>query len=169
MARKFNTYRRTGTTVPRVQEILYTTGQSFGRNALVVLDVNGSVVECASPSPPSVTGVALNAVGTKPGYDLPNASTTTVVTGTRQAVSVALADREQEFSCRGVNGATDPQIPVQSDIGKQFGVLKTAGGDWVLNYADQVNVIVQVTDIVILDATHSYFVVKFIASMTTLP
>ena len=169
MARRFNTYRRTGTTIPRIQEIGYTAGQAFGRNSLVVLDVNGTVVECASPSPPFVTGVALNAVATKPGFDVANSVQTLVYTGRKTAVSVALADREQEFSCRGVNGATDPQIPVQADIGQQFGVLKTAGGDWVLNYADQVNPVVQVTDIQILDATHSFFIVKFIAERTTLP
>lgn len=170
MARRFDTYRRTGTTIPRVQEILYTAGQTFDRNSLVVLDVNGSVVECGA-NPAFVTGVALNGVGTKPGQDVANATQTLVYTGVETKVSVAIADREQEFSARGVNGATDPVTPLQAHIGQQYGVLKTAGGAWVINIADQVNVVVQITDIAI-DTTggnKSFFVCKFIAAKTTLP
>lgn len=146
MARGFQTARRTGTTVPRVQSIKYLTGQSFLTGALVLTDATGQLIEC-SANPTVVLGVALEPVASHPGYDLPNASrTNALVQGATQEVSVAIADTEQEFSCRGVNGGTDPVTPVQADIGVQYGVSKVSN-DWVLNQADTVNVVVVVTDI----------------------
>ena len=146
MARGFETARRTGTTVPRVQSTKWKTAQTFTSRALVYLDVNSELNECAA-NPTQVFGVALEGVGGRPGYDLPNSTYfTNVVTGAVQEVSVAIADSEQEFSARMVNGATDPVTPLQTDIGAQYGVAKS-GSEWYVNQADTVNVVVVVTDI----------------------
>lgn len=171
MARRFNTYRRTGTTVPRVQFSTYDTGQTFTDHALVVITGTGNVSECGA-NPPTVAGVALNGVGTLPGFDVANATQTLVYTGREAGVSVAVADGEQEFSARGVNGATDPVTPLQAHIGQTYGVLKTAGGDWVINIADQVNAVVQITDIeldTISGNNNSFFVCKFIPGVRQIP
>jgi len=171
MARFFDTYRRTGSTVPRIQAMLYDTGQTFVNNALVYITGTGEVSECGA-NPATVAGVALNGVGTQPGYDVANSTQTLVYTGREARVSVAIADSEQEFSARGVNGATDPVTPLQAHIGQQYGVLKV-GSDWVINIADQVNVVVQITDIA-LDANkggddNSFFVCKFIPGVRQIP
>lgn len=166
MPRSFNTGRRTGTTVPRIQEIQYEPGQVFKNNALVVLNSNGNVQECGA-DPTSVTGVVLNGAGTLPGFDVANSSQTTVYTGRRTKVSVALADREQEFSARGVNGGTDPVIPLQSHIGKQYGVAKVAD-DWVIDISDTTNVVVQITDAIPGDGKN-FFLCKFLEAVVTVP
>ncbi len=172
MARRFDTYRRTGTTVPRIQALLYDIGQTFSDHALVYITGTGNVSECGA-NPATVAGVALNAIGTQPGFDVANSTLTVVYTGREGRVSVAIADSEQEFNARGVNGATDPVTPLQAHIGQQYGVLKTAGGDWVINIADQVNKVVQITDIQ-LDANkggdnNSFFVCKFIPGVRQIP
>lgn len=165
MARGINTARRTGTTVPRIQGILYEPGQTFKAFAVVVLNANGNVQECASPAPTSITGVSLQGAGTGPGFDVSDASKTAVYTGRFAGVSVAMADRDQEFSIRGVNGGTDPQVPVQADIGHQFGIKKVVD-DWVLDYTETVNVSVYVTDI---DTDKNFYYVKFLDGVMTNP
>src|SRR5678815_3009941 len=102
MARGFQPARRMGTTVPLVQEIQYATGQTFTDRALVLGNTDGEVEECGA-DPDAVLGVALNGVGTLPGYNLSNSNVTNVITGRRQKVSVAIADDSQEFTGRGVN------------------------------------------------------------------
>lgn len=158
--RGFETVRRTGTTVPRVQSVKYKTAQTFTDRALVYTDVNGELNECGA-DPTLVLGVALAGVASYPGYDLPNSTRTNVVTGTTQELPVALADTEQEFSCRGVNGGTDPVTPAASDINVQYGVAKV-GTEWVLDQADTVNVVVVVTDIRLDD---NVFIVKFLKAV----
>lgn len=164
MARGADTLRRTGTTVPRVQAMRYATGQTFKAFAWVVIDTNGEVVECADGAT-SITGLALQGAGTGPGYDLPDASRTVVITGANQEVSVALADREQEFSMRGVNGGTDPVVPLQTHIGEQYG-LKKVVNDWVIDFSNTTDKAVQITDIFVDD---SFFAVKVLESVLAQP
>lgn len=164
MARGFNTARRTGTTVPRVQSMAYATGQTFKAGALVVKNSAGEVVECGA-DPASVEGVALQGAGTGLGYDLPNSSQTVVVTGRSQEVSVAIADDEQEFSGRAVNGGTDPVLPLLTHIGEQYGVAKV-GNDWVIDMAEVTAKVVEITDI---DAGTNMFLFKIIDSVRNRP
>lgn len=163
--RAFNTARRAGTTVPRVQRINYEPGQTYIFGALVVLNANGNVQECAA-NPPAVTGVAMQPAATGPGFDVADASKTLVYTGRAAATSVAIADAEQEFSARGVNGATDPVTPLQTHIGQQYGVIKTADGSWAINIADQANAVVIVTDI---NVDRLFFLCKFLPGVISLP
>lgn len=164
MARGFNVARRTGTTIPRVQRLAYETGQVFKTGALVVLNANGNVIECAA-DPTSVTGVALQAAGTGPGFDVSDASQTVVTTGRTAEVSVAIADDEQEFSARGINGGTDPVLPLQTHIGEQYGVAKV-GNDWVIDLAEVTVKVVQITDI---NADNNMFLCKILDSVRTIP
>lgn len=160
--RGFETARRTGSTVPRVIGYHYKDGQTFTDRALVFVDdADGSELKECSANPAIVMGVALNGVASTPGWDLPNSTRTNVVTGRVQVVSVALADAEQEFSCRGVNGGTDPVTPTQANIGLQYGVLKV-GTEWVLNLADTINVVCEVTGIRLDD---NVFLVKFLKAV----
>src|SRR5689334_23533044 len=98
-------------TVPQVESMQYATGQTFLKGALVVDNVNGEIIECGA-DPASILGVALENVDSKPGYGVPNAAQVTVTTGRVQEVSVAIADRQTQFSGRGVNGGTDPVVPL---------------------------------------------------------
>lgn len=158
MGRKPNTARfpGTGSGAPETQTMRYTTGQTFIEYALVVETAAGEVSECGA-DPTSVLGLSLTGAGKGPGYDMPNASSTQFVTGRNQEVGVAIFNRNTVFSIRGVNGGTDPVTPLQTHIDEQYGVLKTAGGDWVLDLSETSAKVFEVVDI---DADNLYFLVK---------
>lgn len=158
MARGSNAARRSGTTIFRVQSIPVLAAQTFKRRAWVTLDPLGSgfIQECTVPVPTNkILGLAMNAAGTGPGFDVSDSSVSSTygleapsgAIPTNGVSSVVIADTETEFSARGVNGGTDPVTPIQAYVGQQYGLLKTAAGDWVINIADQTTPCVVITDI----------------------
>ena len=169
MARGFNTASGfQGDTSPEVRSMAYTTGQVFKKYALVVLTSAGEVSE-AGADPTGVVGVALQGAGTGLGYGVPNSAETTVVTGRLQEVSVALANRKTIFSGRGVNGGTDPVVPLQTHIGEQYGVAKV-GDDWVIDLAETATKVVEIVDIVPVEgAGAGYFLFKFLEAVLQQP
>lgn len=142
-ARYFEPARFPAGVAPSVLTPLYPDGQTFTFGALLVLS-SGKVIEC-SADPASVYGVALQPANTGPGF-LP-ADSPTVITGRIQEVSVAMADRQNFFSGRMVNGATDPVTPAVTDIGVKYGVVKTSDGTWAVDQTDTTNLVVQIEDI----------------------
>lgn len=168
MARSMNVARRTGTTVPRIQGVIPAVGQTFKPYAVVVTDVNGDIVECTSGAGAlSVLGLALQGAFTGPGYNVSDSDrTNTLVQGADGAVSVAIADHEQEFSARGVNGGTDPVTPAQTNIDEQYGLLKTAGGDWVIDISNVIDLAIQITDV---DIENKIFFFKFLPAVMIRP
>jgi len=127
--------------------MFYTTGQTFLKGAIVVPDAaTGRIIEAAA-NPASITGIALEAPGSKPGFQVNFDAAVVARTGTVQEVSVAKANRITIFSGRMVNGGTDPVTPVQADLGTAYGVLKTGAGEWVVNQADTTTTRVRVIDI----------------------
>jgi hypothetical protein len=151
-------------TVPQVQSIAYTTGQTFKKGAVLIDVAAGTVSECGA-DPDAVRGVALEAAGSKPGYDVANSSVATVFTGRLQEVSMALADRTTEFSGRAVNGGTDPVVPLQTHIGEEYGIAKV-GDDWVIDMAETTAKVVHITDIRPED---NAFLFKFLEAVLAQP
>ena len=164
MGRRFNIARLPVGT-PNIISIVYTVGQVFQKGALVVDTAAGTVSECAA-NPARVYGVAMETCNTKPG-GLGIANNPSIITGGQyKEVSVALADRVTVFSCRGVNGGTDPVVPLQTHIGESYGVLKTGGGDWVMDLSNTTNLVVEIVDI---DVDYNIFFVKFLQAVLALP
>ena len=164
MGRRFQPARN-AKTVPQVQSIQYATGQVFLKGALVIDTVNGEVVECGA-DPASILGVALEPCGGKPGYGVPNADQVTVTTGRQQEVSIAIADRDTQFSGRAVNGGTDPVVPLQTHIGEKYGVAKV-GNDWVIDMAEAAAVKIQITDVDLYGG--NMFLFKFLEAALARP
>lgn len=160
MARGFNYARGRNNAAPRVQSIAYTTGQVFKAGALLVLTTAGTVSEAAA-DPAAVYGIALQGAGTGAGYDLPNSSVTTVVTGRAQEVSALIVNSTDEYYARGVNGGTDPVLPLQTHIGEQYGVAKV-GDDWVIDFAETTTKVVEITDIA---PEGNFFICKIIKTV----
>lgn len=158
MGRKPNTARfpGTGSGAPEIQTMRYTTGQTFTEYAFVVETAAGEVSECGA-DPATVLGLSLTGAGKGPGFDLPNSSSTVFVTGRNQEVGVAIFNRNTVFSIRGVNGGTDPVIPLQTHIDEQYGVLKTGAGDWVLDFTETTAKVLEIVDI---DTDLNMFLVK---------
>lgn len=140
---------------PNVLTQLYKTGETFKIGALLVLDANGELTECAA-DPTLVTGVAAQGAGTNPGYDAANSPAT--FTGRVQGVSYYNADKTTVFSMRAVNGGTDPVTPTQTMVGESYGALKDADGIWTLDIAETS---VKVFDIVGIDIGQKIFFCVF--------
>lgn|SRR5574338_1268173 len=159
MGRTPNTARfpGTGSGAPEIQVIKYATGQTFKPYAIVTENTSGEVVEHAGGTDLAVLGVALGGAGRGPGYGMANDAQTVFVTGRSQEVPIAIFNRETVFSIRAVNGGTDPVIPLQTHIGEQYGILKTADGDWVMDIAETITKIFQIVDI---DTDLNMFLVK---------
>lgn len=163
MPRGFNIGRLPSGT-PNILSVRFTAAQTFRKGALVVDTAAGTVSECAA-DPTRVYGVAMEAAGSKPGGTGIANSPSYVTGGSNNEVSVAIADRSQVFTCRGVNGATDPVTPLQTHIGELYGVAKV-GNDWVLDIAEITTTVVVVEDI---DVDNKIFLVKFKEAVLALP
>lgn len=153
MGRKIIPARMIGTGVPSVLSGAYTTGQTFKKGALLLYVAAGTLSECGA-DPAAVAGVALEAAGSKPGFDAANSPT--VVTGRLQEVSYAVADRHTVFSMRGENAGVI-QTPLQTNIDELYGVVKV-GDDWVLDLSETVATVFEVVDI---DIDNKIFFCKF--------
>ena len=130
--------------------------QDFKAGTPVKFDA-GQVVEVGASDVLTV-GIALNDAFTGAGYDAGDSPT--VITGRTNGVSVALAGPDTIFSCRGVNGGTDPVIPTLAHVGEDYGVLEDADGIWTIDIADTTNVIAKVVDV---DIDNKIFFVRLYA------
>ena len=167
MARSFNAWRRTGTTVPRDQGMVVKTGETFIKGAPVVIDTNGLLTECAAGAT-AVSGVAMQRAFSGPGYDLSDsARTNALVQGANAKVAVVLADREQEFSGAGFStGGTVAVTPAQTNIGEQYGIAKDANGNWYIDFDNTTDLCVQITDIFV---DSKIFAFKFLEAVLVSP
>lgn len=163
MARGFNLGRLPSGT-PNIVSYKYTASQTFKKGALVVDVAAGTVSECGA-DPASVLGVALEAAGSKPGGTGIANSPSYITGGSNNEVSVCIADRSQVFTCRGVNGGTDPSTPAQTNIGEEYGVAKV-NDDWVLDLAETTAKVCEIVDI---DIDQKLFLVKFREAVLALP
>lgn len=162
MARGFNTGRFPVGEAPSIVSVTYTTGQTFVKGALLLYVAAGTVSECGA-DPTTVAGVALQDAASGPGFGMANSPTQ--VTGRVQEVSMAVADRHTVFTCRGVNGGTDPVTPLQTHIQESYGVAKV-GNDWVLDLAETTALVCTIMDI---DVDLKIFFVKFREAVLQVP
>jgi hypothetical protein len=168
MARTFIPYRRTGTTIPRTQGMVVKTGETFKKGSPVVTDVNGLLTGCAAGAK-LVTGVALQAAFTGPGYDISDsARTNTLIQGSSAKISVAIADREQEFSGAAFStGGTVAVNPAQTNVDEKYGVAFDANGVPYIDLDNVVDLCVQITDVP--DTTTNLWVFKFLEDVLARP
>jgi hypothetical protein len=137
----------------------YKTAETFKGGALLVIDANGELTECGA-DPAVVDAVALEAVGTKPGWQMANSPT--VITGRVQETSAVMANSHTIFSMRGVNGGTDPVTPAVTNIDEEYGVAKDGSGIWTLDLAETSAKVFKIVDI---DIDNKIFFCRFLASV----
>lgn len=164
MKRSFNLGRLPSGT-PNIINFKYTAGQTFVKGALVVDTAAGTISECGA-DPVSILGIAQEAAASKAGNTGIANAPTIITGGNRDEVAVAVADRSQVFTCRGVNGGTDPVTPLVTNIGENYGVAKDADGSWYLDLAE---VTVMQFEVVDIDIDNKLFFVKIMESRIALP
>jgi hypothetical protein len=164
MGRVFQPARNPGAGVaaPSIISGAYTTGQTFKKGAVLVQTAAGTLSEAGADPSADIAGVALEGAGTKPGYDMANSDQILQVTGRVQEVSYAKAKSGTVFSGRGINGGTDPVTPAQTNIHEQYGIAKTAAGEWVIDLAEVTTKSIEIVDI---DIEQKIFFFVFIESV----
>ena len=141
-------------TVPNVTSRKYKDGEVFDTGALLVLDANGELVECAA-DPAEVTCIAAEPSDSRPGYQAGN--NPTVVTGRKQEVTVYDANDNNIFSMVSAAGTT----PAQTHINEQYGAVAT-NGVWALDLTETTTKVFEVVDI---DVDQKLFFCKVIESV----
>lgn len=162
MKRSFQTARFPSGEAPSVLEMQYANGQTFKKGALVKLNADGTISECGA-DPALITGIALEDAGSRPGFNAAN--NPTLIQGGQQVVSVAVADRTIVYSCRGVNGGTDPVTPLLTNIGEDYGCVKDADGSWALDLAEVTTKQWRIVDV---DVDNKVYFVKIIQAFMDL-
>jgi hypothetical protein len=161
MIHSFNAGRFQAGSVPEVTARAYANSQTFTAGALLVLDANGLVVECAD-HPTLVSCVAVQGADT--GYGYQAANNPVEITGQEQKVSTYdIASKVTQFVGRMVNGAgaNAPVTPTQTDVGEEFGAKQLTNGDWVIDHSETTDVCLVVTAI---DTEGKYAYFRFIDS-----
>jgi len=132
MGRTITVARTPGTTIPMITSGKYATGQTFKAGAVLALS-SGELISATSPiTGATIVGIALEAAGSRPGYDMANASVTSVYTNREQEISYVRADPTIIFSGQLVNNSATPVAPAQTDIGVNYG-LKDYSGEWYVD------------------------------------
>lgn len=136
-----------GAAAPYGQSLIFTTGQTFKKGAVLIYVAAGTVSEGAADPVINIAGIALGAAGSKPGNEPANASQVLQVTGIQQEVSVAMADSKTVFSGRYVTVAGgDPTTPTQTLINENRGLVKTADGSWAVDGDETTALSVRIKD-----------------------
>lgn len=123
-----------GATSPHLQQLAYTTGQTFKKGAVLVYVAAGTVSEAGADPVLNIAGIASEPAGSHPGYEPANASQVLQVTGISQEVGVYIANSETIFSSRATSVAGgDPTTPTQTLINEEYGLVKDANGIWLVD------------------------------------
>lgn len=148
-------------TVPVVRSATYDSAETFLRGAVLGVNADGEVVELTDGSGVTgVVGVALEAVGSKPGHNVANDNLVVFRTGVVNEVSIVdlVRNRDQIFSARLVDTAGDDVTPTQDHIYESRGLILLADGTWAVDDDNETDEAVQIVDIVLLDGNAGNYV-----------
>lgn len=139
--------RMGGTGVAPVRSGKYKTGEAIVKGSPLLIDANGELTLHGGATGAEVSGIALEAAGTRPGYDAANSPL--VVTGRKQEISYIPADTETEFSIQISADATTIGTVTQTLIGEEYGFIIDAGGSgfWFLDTTETTTKIFEIVDI----------------------
>lgn len=117
---------------PEVVKRKYKTSEAIIAGSPVVFDANGELTLCGA-DPSVVDGIALEAAGSTPGYNLANDSDVVTVTGRVQEIAIAIANRFTRFSSRMEDGSGNIVTPTQTHIDEEYGITKDSAGEWYVD------------------------------------
>jgi hypothetical protein len=150
--------------VPSIISGKYKTGEAIINGSLLAIDANGELILHLGGTNVDCAGVALEAAGSKLGYDAANSPT--VVTGRVQEVSYAVADLNTVFAIRQEDGSGNLVAAAQTHIGEAYGVIKTAGGEWRIDRSEATTLVFMIVDV---DIPNNVTFVQFLASALPIP
>lgn len=139
----------------------YISSATFLIGAPLVTGSTGEVDEWAGGTDATpILGISGQPVDSTPGFKMQNSPT--IITGRTRNMPVWLGRSNLLFSGSGVNGATDPVLPLLTHIGEEYSLLKDANGIWRIDFADTTTKIVHIEGI---DAGTYTFFWRFLTSV----
>lgn len=142
--------------VPEILNGKYKTGEAIIIGSILQQDANGELILAIGADPLALCGIAMEAAGSKPGFDLANAAVTTVVTGRVQELAYCVLNENTVFVMRAENAGV-VTAPLQTNVGKSYGIIIN-GTEWRIDLTDTTNKRVTVVD---WDLTNGLWFVKF--------
>lgn len=131
MVHSFDVGRFPAGSTPDVTGRVYAAAQTFTSGALLVLDGNGELVECAN-HPTTVTCVASQGADTGYGYQAAN-NPNPKTWQNRRISTYDIASKTTQFKGRMVGAADAHVTPTQAMVGDEYGAKKLTNGDWVID------------------------------------
>ncbi len=143
----------------------YLSTETYKRGALVQTNADGLVIECTdadfiSSVTGKVLGIANEAVNSRPGDLVANGAV--IINTIQHMVPVFLASAGTLFIGSGVNGATDPVVPLATHVGEEYNVIRDANGIWRIDFAETAEKIVHIEKI---DTDINCFFFRFIPAV----
>lgn len=121
------THQVQGGKVEAIQYMNYADAQTFILGAVLQFSSGNVIVSVADPASGTVVGIALQAAGSSPGFNVANSDITTTYTGRRQAVSVSRPNDQTIYAAAFTNNSSALAVPAQTDVGVQYGITAYSG------------------------------------------
>lgn len=144
MSRVMNVARFPGGGIPDIQSMEYKANESIVKGSVLIMDT-GQVALATTKPESGVVGVALEAIATKPGFNMSHENLVTERTGRVAEVSVAMANLTTIFSAAPVTGTV-----AIADVGTQADVV-LSNGIWLIDLSSLSNPGCVIVDIDILE------------------
>lgn len=123
----FKVHQSQGGKVEGIQYMVYANGQTFATGEVLIFDGSGNVT-VAGANPTGIVGVALQAAGSSPGFDMANNSLITTFTYRSQKVSVARPNDQTIFAGYFTNGSSAQVAAALTDVGLTYGITAYNSG-----------------------------------------
>lgn len=158
-------------TVPVVTSGVYDAAETYIKGAVLGINGDGELIELSSGAGVVlVVGVALEDVGSKPGWNVANDDKVVFRTGVSRETSYVdlTKNPNQVFSGRLTDAAGVDVLPTQAMVKESRGLIRLASGEWTVNNANVTNDAVQIIEIVLNEgaaAAGNYVLFRFLASV----
>lgn len=151
--------RLSGAPVPAVQSTKYKTGEAIVKGSLLLFDANGELTVFAGATGVIVGGIALEAAGSRAGYNMANSPT--VFTGRKQEISYIVPTPDHLFwvEMYDSSAGTGRVTAAQTHLNERYGAAVDANGNWFLDTSETTSIVFEIIDI---DTDLNLAVVKII-------
>ena len=123
MARLMNVARFPGGGIPLITSMVFLANESIVKGSVLIDDGAGKVKLAATQPTSGVVGVALEAIDSKPGFNMSHDNLVDVRTGTVSEVSVAIADLNTIWSAAAKAGTAI----AQTHVGEEHDIVLVSG------------------------------------------
>lgn len=126
--------------MPQVRSQKYKTSEAIIKGSVIGQDGNGELVlltsDTSNPADHSIIGVAAEAAGSRPGFEISHDSRLVATTGRKQEISYFVANHNEEFIAQISADGSTVTTPTQALVGDVYKLSKAANGLWYVDSSD---------------------------------